>query len=85
MYLLELYLVTQETFIVQRSRSEHSTPQIISSRAKEREENATGAAISVNKERPSTSAGVKRGCKEVVRNRRRENEEKVTRLMAQMT
>ena len=62
-----------------------STPQIISSRAKEREENATGAAISVNKERPSTSAGVKRGCKEVIRNRGRENEEKVTRLMAQMT
>ena len=42
-----------------------STPQIISSGAKEREENATGAESSVNKERPSTSAGVKRGCKEV--------------------
>lgn len=43
----------------------HSTPQIISSGAKEREENATGAASLVNKKLPSTSAGVKRGCKEV--------------------
>ena len=43
----------------------NSTPQIISSGAKEREESATGAASSVNEDRPLTSAGVKRGCKEV--------------------
>ena len=42
-----------------------SGPQIISSGAKETEESAAGAATSVNEDRPSTSAGVKRGCKEV--------------------
>ena len=56
--------IESSSFIPSVSNAD-STPQIISSRAKEREENATGAASSVNKERPSTSAGVKRGCKEV--------------------
>ncbi|KAK2568403.1 putative nuclease HARBI1 [Acropora cervicornis] len=56
--------IESSSFIPSVSNAD-STPQIISSGAKEREENATGAASSVNKERPSTSAGVKRGCKEV--------------------
>ena len=43
----------------------HSTPQIISSGAKKREESAVGATSLENEDRPSTSAGVKRGCKEV--------------------
>ena len=43
----------------------HSTPQIISSVAREREESAAGATCLENKDRPSTSVGMKRGCKEV--------------------
>ena len=43
----------------------HSTPQIISSGAKEREKSAAGSTSLENEDRPSTSAGVKRGCKEV--------------------
>ena len=43
----------------------HSTPQIISSGAKEREESAAGSTSFENEYRPSTSAGVKRSCKEV--------------------
>ena len=43
----------------------HSTPQIISSGAREREESAAGATSLENEDRPSTSAGVKLGCKEV--------------------
>ena len=43
----------------------HSTPQIISSRENEREESAAGSTSFENEDRPSTSAGVKRGCKEV--------------------
>ena len=42
----------------------HSTPQIISSVAREREESAAGATCLENKDRPSTSVGM-RGCKEV--------------------
>ena len=64
----------------------HSTPQIISSGAKKREESAVGATSLENEDRPSTSAGVKRGCKEVVvKNHERGNEEKMTKLMAKMT
>jgi len=41
------------------------TPQIISSGAKDREESAAGAESLENEDQPSTSAGVKHGCKEV--------------------
>ena len=66
----------------------HSTPQIISSRAKEREESAAGATSLENEDRPSTIAGEKRAVaakKCVVKSHERGNEEKVTTLMAQMT
>ena len=43
----------------------HSATQIISSGANEREESAAGATSLENEERPSTSAGVKGGCKDV--------------------
>ena len=43
----------------------HSTKQTISSGAKEREESAAGATSLENENRPSTSPGMKRGCKEV--------------------
>ena len=43
----------------------HSTSQIISSGAKKREESAASATSLENKDLPSRSVDVKRGCKEV--------------------
>ena len=43
----------------------HSTKQNISSGAKEREESVAGSTSLENEDRPSTSPGVKHGCKGV--------------------
>ena len=43
----------------------HNTKQTISSWTKEREESAAGATSLEHEDRPSTSAGMKHGCKEV--------------------
>ncbi|KAL9982141.1 hypothetical protein ACROYT_G010950 [Oculina patagonica] len=66
----------ESSSIVPSASDAESTPQPTSSGARERKECSASTASSENEDRPSTSAGMKRGCNEA---RGKESREEETR------